>query len=84
MEPPTFNLPLSYGDASSTTPLIFVVSPGADPMAALLKFADEKGFVGDRIQTISLGQGQVRREPSCVLKQLARKVNSTVMCISIQ
>jgi len=58
VEPPTFNLPLSYGDASSTTPLIFVLSPGADPMAALLKFADEKGFGGDRIQTISLGQGQ--------------------------
>ena len=60
VEPPTFNLPLSYGDANCTTPLIFVLSPGADPMAALRKFADEKGFGGDRIQTISLGQGQVR------------------------
>ena len=59
VEPPTFNLPLSYGDANCTTPLIFVLSPGADPMAALRKFADEKGFGGDRIQTISLGQGQV-------------------------
>lgn len=59
VEPPTFNLPLSFGDATCTTPLIFVLSPGADPMAALRKFADEKGFGGDRIQTISLGQGQV-------------------------
>lgn len=58
VEPPTFNLPLSFGDANCTTPLIFVLSPGADPMAALRKFADEKGFGGDRIQTISLGQGQ--------------------------
>uniref|UniRef100_A0A7M5WS23 Dynein heavy chain 3, axonemal n=2 Tax=Clytia hemisphaerica TaxID=252671 RepID=A0A7M5WS23_9CNID len=58
VEPPTFNLPLSYGDANCTTPLIFVLSPGADPMAALRKFADEKGFGGDRTQTISLGQGQ--------------------------
>ena len=63
VEPPTFNLPLSYGDANCTTPLIFVLSPGADPMAALRKFADEKGFGGDRIQTISLGQGQVSSIP---------------------
>ena len=59
VEPPTFNLPLSYSDANCTTPLIFVLSPGADPMVALRKFADEKGFAGNKIQTISLGQGQV-------------------------
>ena len=28
-------------------------------MAGLLKFASDKGFGGNRIQTISLGQGQV-------------------------
>ena len=42
VEPPTFDLALSYRDSSYFTPLIFVLSPGADPMQTLFKFAEEK------------------------------------------
>jgi dynein heavy chain len=53
--PPAFNLAEIYKDSSSTTPLIFVLSPGSDPFASLNMFSQQKGRT---IHAISLGQGQ--------------------------
>eukprot|EP00329_Picozoa_sp_Boothbay-MS584-11_P000996 19247_6 len=58
VESPPFDLKQCYDDSIATAPLIFVLSPGSDPMSALLKFAEEKKMGGDKFQTISLGQGQ--------------------------
>ncbi|CAG9464833.1 unnamed protein product [Pedinophyceae sp. YPF-701] len=55
VEPMPFAIEPSFNDSSPTMPLVFVLSPGSDPMAALLKFADDRGI---RVEAVSLGQGQ--------------------------
>ncbi|CAI9716307.1 dynein heavy chain 3, axonemal-like isoform X2 [Octopus vulgaris] len=57
IEPTTFDLSISYEESSPQTPLIFILSPGVDPMAALFRFAEDKGR-SKGLQTVSLGQGQ--------------------------
>lgn len=58
VEPPIFDIQSCYNDSSCCTPLIFILSPGADPTTALLRFADEKKMSGKKLVSISLGQGQ--------------------------
>ena len=42
VEPQEFNLSLVFNDSTAAVPLVFVLSPGSDPMADLLLFAESK------------------------------------------
>ena len=58
-ESPAFDLDAAYDDSSNMTPLIFILSPGADINDYLLELASKKGK--DTLASrgiISLGQGQ--------------------------
>lgn len=58
VQPPPFDIQKSYNDSYCLIPLIFILSPGVDPMVSLLHFAN-KMDMADTLQSISLGQGQV-------------------------
>lgn len=57
IESPPFDLEGAFVDSSNGTPIIFVLSPGADPIANLIELAKQKGMK-ERLKTLSLGQGQ--------------------------
>ena len=56
-DPPGFSLSSSFNDSAPHIPLVFLLSPGVDPISHIYRFANEKQM-STKISTISLGQGQ--------------------------
>lgn len=65
VEPQTSELSALYKESTPLTPLIFVLSPGADPASALYKFAEDMKMM-KRLTAVSLGQGQGPRAEACI------------------
>ena len=53
-----FDISVCFKDSTPTMPIVFVLSPGADPLDALYKFAEETKMSPRSCTAISLGQGQ--------------------------
>lgn len=54
-----------YITSDYKTPIIFILSTGADPTSSLLKYAQDKGKV---ISVISLGQGQGKKAEKLIIR----------------
>ena len=57
VEPQSSDIGALYKESNPTTPIIFVLSSGADPASSLYKFAEEQRM-SNRMAVVSLGQGQ--------------------------
>ncbi len=57
VESQQIDMDVIYADSDPITPIIFILSAGADPSSLLTRLAKKKGFL-NKLNTISLGQGQ--------------------------
>ena len=57
IQPPPTTMADIHADSDPSTPIIFILSAGADPTGLLFSFAKQRGFL-ERLRLISLGQGQ--------------------------
>lgn len=76
VESPSATMEVIYPDTDVKTPLIFVLSAGADPTSALKKFARDRNFE-DNLFIISLGQGQGPKAEALI--RAKKKVGHWVM-----
>lgn len=71
VESPSVSMDAIYDDINTYTPLIFVLSAGADPTSQLIKFATERGFL-EKLNPISLGQGQGPKAESLITSSIEK------------
>ena len=56
-----------FPDTDPATPFIYILSMGADPTSVLYKFATKSDYM-DKLQTISLGQGQGPKAEELIIR----------------
>jgi dynein heavy chain len=71
VEPQTSDLGALFKESNPTIPLIFVLSPGADPANSVYKFAEDLKM-SKRISAVSLGQGQGPRAEAIIKEGMER------------
>merc|ERR1719375_381579 len=57
VQPPSLVYDKIYALSSERSPIVFVLSPGADPLSDVQKLGEAMGFVGNKFRFVSLGQG---------------------------
>lgn len=58
VQPPVLDYARIFAQSSPVMPMVFVLSPGADPQSDIQALGEQRGFTGTRFKFISLGQGQ--------------------------
>jgi dynein heavy chain, axonemal len=57
VQPPVLDYARIFSQSSPISPMVFILSPGADPQSDIQKFCDEMGMTS-RFKFVALGQGQ--------------------------
>ena len=63
IKPPVFDLNACFDDSSCVTPLVFILSPGSDPMGAVLKAAEDMGVKVPRLRCSQKDRYEIMETP---------------------
>ena len=58
VQPPVLDYARIFAQSSPSMPMVFVLSPGANPQSDIQNLGELRGFTGNKFKFISLGQGQ--------------------------
>ena len=56
--PPVISFESVFEQSTPFSPIVFILSPGADPAGDLGKLAERMGYGGNRLKFLAMGQGQ--------------------------
>ncbi|NXX13493.1 DYH10 protein, partial [Podargus strigoides] len=58
VQPPVISFEAIFEHSSPKSPVVFILSPGSDPVSDLMKLAESSGFGRHRLKLLAMGQGQ--------------------------
>lgn len=58
VQPPVLDYHRIFAQSAPTSPVVFILSPGADPASDIQQLGLEKGFSNNKFKFLALGQGQ--------------------------
>ncbi|XP_038008579.1 dynein heavy chain 10, axonemal [Motacilla alba alba] len=58
VQPPVISFDAILQQSSPFSPVVFILSPGSDPVSDLMKLAERTEFKADRLKFLAMGQGQ--------------------------
>lgn len=56
--PPVISFESIWEQSSTSSPIVFILSPGSDPTTDLLKLAERSEFGVSKVKLLAMGQGQ--------------------------
>ena len=80
--PPIISFESIFEQSTPLSPIVFILSPGSDPAADLMKLAERSGFGSSKLKYLSLGQGQEKVIYVIILRKYV-EVKSYVLNISV-
>ena len=82
--PPVISFESVFEQSSPLSPIVFILSPGADPAGDLGKLAERMGFGGNRLKFLAMGQGQEKVNEYSYTHSQESKITFPLTCPSLK